>query len=264
MIAESAFASGAPQRVMSINLCADQLLLQVATPDQIVSLSWLSQKPQESILFERARAYPTNFGSAEELIQINPDLVVGGLYTGDYTKSLAQRRGIPIIELAPAKSLDDVYDNVVRLGLALGRDAAAERLVARMRARERAYLERRPLRATPALLLRAGGYTADSESLSHALMELAGLRNVAAEQGLDRWGSLPMESLLYSNIELVLISRYGESTASLATEILEHPALRSMQDRRTTARVPSQLLSCGLPQSLDAVDVMIAAARRGP
>lgn len=262
MISKLALATGAPQRVMSINLCADQLLLHVATPDQIVSLSWLSQKPQESIMFERARAYPANFGGAEELIQIDPDLVVGGIYTGDYTKSLARRRGVTVIELAPATSLDDVYDNIARLGLALGRESTAEALVGAMRARVRGFAERRPLRSLPALLLRAGGYTADSQSLSHALMELAGLRNVAAEQGLDRWGSLPMESLLYTDVELVFISRYAESTPALATQILAHPALRSMQDRRTTARVPSQLLSCGLPQSLDAVDVMIAAARQ--
>jgi len=36
-------AAATPQRVMSLNLCADQLLLALLPEQRIVSLSWLSQ-----------------------------------------------------------------------------------------------------------------------------------------------------------------------------------------------------------------------------
>ena len=39
-----------PARVVSINLCTDQLALLLAAPGQLLSVSWLSQDPQSSML----------------------------------------------------------------------------------------------------------------------------------------------------------------------------------------------------------------------
>ena len=60
-------------------------------------------------------------------------------------------------------------------------------------------------------------------------MTLAGVRNVAAEQGLDRWGSLSMETLLRSAPELIVLTGYRASQPSLANVVLEHPALRRVR-----------------------------------
>jgi len=65
--------------VASINLCTDQLVLTVADPDQIVSLSWLSAHPAESMLASQAASYPLNYGSAEELVAIGADVVSADL-----------------------------------------------------------------------------------------------------------------------------------------------------------------------------------------
>ena len=50
--------------VASINLCADQLVLTVAAPAQIATVSWLSADPEESLLAAEAARYPLNYGSA--------------------------------------------------------------------------------------------------------------------------------------------------------------------------------------------------------
>ena len=65
------------------------------------------------------------------------------------------------------------------------------------------------------------------------LLELAGLRNVAAEHGLDRWGSLSMEALLRSAPELIVLTGYRSTQPSLANAVLEHPALRQLGGRAT-------------------------------
>ena len=44
------------RRVASINLCADQLVLTLADPEQILTVSWLAADPEESLLAEAARA----------------------------------------------------------------------------------------------------------------------------------------------------------------------------------------------------------------
>jgi iron complex transport system substrate-binding protein len=74
--------------VASINLCTDQLLLSIAAPEQILSLSWLSADPEESMLAAAAGRYPLNYGTAEELLRIGAEVVIAGAETSPFTRQL--------------------------------------------------------------------------------------------------------------------------------------------------------------------------------
>ena len=67
--------------VASINLCADQLVLTLASPEQILTVSWLAADPEESMLAAQAKRYPLNYGTAEELLRFHPAVVISGAYT---------------------------------------------------------------------------------------------------------------------------------------------------------------------------------------
>ena len=54
------------QRIVSINLCADQLLLMLAERDRIASLSFLADDERSSLLADEVGAIHTNRGGAEE------------------------------------------------------------------------------------------------------------------------------------------------------------------------------------------------------
>ena len=57
-------AAAAPQRVMSLNLCADQLLLALLPEQRIASLSWLSQTEGDPYWLTTAQRLPANHGTA--------------------------------------------------------------------------------------------------------------------------------------------------------------------------------------------------------
>ena len=105
--------------VASINLCTDQLVLSVADPAQILSLSWLASDPEESMLAEAAARYPQNFGSAEEIIQAGADVVLAGTLTSPFTRELLRRLGATVVEIEPEMSLDDTYRNLLIVGEAI-------------------------------------------------------------------------------------------------------------------------------------------------
>ena len=73
VLATSTYAG--PKRIASLNLCTDELLLSLADPDQIISLTWLAREESLSAFFEPARAYHQNNGRASDVIPLNPDLV---------------------------------------------------------------------------------------------------------------------------------------------------------------------------------------------
>src|SRR5215212_6040081 len=56
-------AGAAPRRVASLNLCTDELLLALAAPAQIVSVTHLAQDPAETPVWREARRYRRNDGS---------------------------------------------------------------------------------------------------------------------------------------------------------------------------------------------------------
>ena len=246
--------------VASINLCADQLVLSVAAPEQVLTVSWLSADPQESLLAEQARRYPLNYGTAEELLRFHPDVVIAGAYTNAFARALLARLGYRVIELEPEESVADIARNLHAVATAIGREERGNALVADLRAREQQIAASRPAHSPATVVVRPGGFTVGEHSLADELMKLAGVRNVAAEQGLDRWGSLSMETLLDSRPELIVLTGYRASEPSLANAVLEHPALKFVRDTRRTATVPAPYWDCGLLESLDAAALLQRAA----
>jgi iron complex transport system substrate-binding protein len=247
--------------VASINLCADQLVLRIADPKQILTVSWLAADPQESMLDAAARQYPLNYGSAEEILRFAPDVVIAGTFTNAFTRELLRNLGYRVVDIAPENSIADIEHNLRRVGAALAREERAETLVREMRARVAKLRHARRAPSVTAVVVRPGGFTVGAATLADELLRLAGLRNVAAEGGLDRWGSLSMETLLRSAPALLVYTGYRADERSLANLVLEHPALTQLASTTATVTIAAKYWSCGLPDSLRSVELLQRAAR---
>jgi len=257
----AAAATAAPlPTVASINLCADQHLLALADPEQILTVSWLAADPEESMLASEARLHTLNYGTAEELLKFAPDVVLAGTYTSPFTRTMLRRLGYRVVELEPEDSIADIERNVRLVAEIVGQAARGEQLVATMRANVRAIEANRPALHLAAVIVRPGGFTVGADSLANELLTLAGFRNVAAEQGLDRWGSLSMEALLRSAPDVIVLTGYRSTQPSLANAALEHPALAGLGARRRTITVHTALWACGLPGSVEAAALLQRAA----
>ena len=79
LISVESLASEALPRVVSINLCADQLVMLLADPSQILALSRLSRDEAGSRLHKQAMQYPQVQPIAEDIVPLAPDVIVTGL-----------------------------------------------------------------------------------------------------------------------------------------------------------------------------------------
>lgn len=251
----AAAADGLPS-VASINLCTDQLVLSLADPEQILTLSWLSADSEESMLAESARAFPANYGSAEELLAFAPDVILGGTFTNAFTRRLLADLGYTVVEIAPAASLAQIERNIRQVAAAIGQRVRAERVIEAMRRRASSIADRRPRTRVPAIVIRPGGFTAGAGTLADELLGLAGFRNIAAETGLDRWGSLSMETLIRSRPELVVLTDYRLDESSLANAVFGHPAVASLRQRTRSATIAAKFWACGVPASLASAEIL--------
>ena len=74
-------APAAPLRIASLNLCADELVLRLAAPGTVKSVTWLARDPGLSNVAALAQTVPVNRGVAEDVVPLAPDLVIAGAYT---------------------------------------------------------------------------------------------------------------------------------------------------------------------------------------
>lgn len=215
----------APQRVVSMNLCTDQLAMLLAGPGQLVSVSHLARDPRSSAMAAEAEGWPVNHGQAEEILGFSPDLVLAGAWTNRTSVDLLRRVGVQVETFAPDDDIDGIRASMRRMGALLGREEAAEAMIAGFDA-DLARLDPPRLPRPRAALYAANGYTSGSASLSGQIVALAGFDNIADEAGIRSGGNLPLEVLLLSRPDLLILDQ-PYAGHSRAEEILTHPALEA-------------------------------------
>lgn len=248
-----------PRRVVSMNLCTDQLAMLIADPGQLVSVSYLAQRPDASTMAEAAAAYPANHGQAEEIFLLEPDLVLSGVFTSRATTALLKRLGYRVEEFEPAYSFAEVRANIRRMGSVLGRERRADALVAEFDARldeaRGGPDERRPRLA----LYYANSYTSGAGTLADEVVDAAGFDNIAREFGVSGTLKLPLEALVMASPDVVVGKRAEGRTPGRAYENYQHPALRLAARRALMASVADKYWICGGPFTAEAVRILGAA-----
>lgn len=227
----------APQRVVSMNLCTDQLAMLIAAPGQLQSVSWLAADPSVSLMPDQARAVGLNHGSAEEVFLQAPDLVLAGTWSTGPTTEMLRRLNLRVETMPPAQSIADVRAAITRMGALLDRPARAAQVLADFDAALAAVPMAAPRSATT---YGANGYTTGPDTLSGDIMRHAGLMLLPQASG----GPLALEQLVMAAPELIVTgSRYP--TPSRAEAVLDHPAFAAIPAARIS--VPDRDWICGLP-----------------
>jgi iron complex transport system substrate-binding protein len=217
-------AEAAPRRVASLNLCTDELVLMLAAPDQIASVTHLAQQEVETPLWRQAARYRSNDGSLLSVVTLRPDLVVTMGGGGRDRLRIAERLGIPTVDLPFAQSLTDVVESIRRLAAALGRPEAGTALLRRMTA----VMRSAPAADRDTIWLGGGGRTVSATGLEAQWMALAGMRQ-RAMQG-DR---VPLETLLVHPPAILLRSDYRQGQYSAGQRWLQHPLALHARAGRT-------------------------------
>ena len=231
--------AAAPVRVASLNLCTDELVLSLARPDQIVSVTNLSHDPRESVLWRQARRYRANDGSVMAVATLRPDLIVAMGGGGRDRDFIARAIGAQLVVLPYPQSLDDVETAMARVAEALGRADAGRRRIGEIRAARRSA----PARRHDAIFLAGGGRSLSADGLGAQWLGLAGLR-----QRSLKGGRIDAETLLTSPPSLLVRSDYRADQSSREQQWLTHSALRrvrapqvSTDGRRWTCMGPTLL-----------------------
>ena len=66
------------RRIVSLDLCTDQLLVELVARERIAAVTYLAAHASLSAIPEQARGLPITHGGAEDVLRLDPDLVLAG------------------------------------------------------------------------------------------------------------------------------------------------------------------------------------------
>lgn len=254
-------AAQPPKRVVSMNVCTDQLAMLVAAKGQLHSVSHLASDPNTSALAAEAGSFVANHGLAEEIFLMQPDLVLAGTYTTRTTVALLRRLGIRVEEFAPDNSISDIRAGMARMGEVLGQRERAAQLIDELD-QGVAELAQGPASSKTVATYYANSYTSGAGTLVDEIVKLSGLVNIADSLGLSGTSRLPLELLVLSQPDLVAGGGESYGAPALAQENLAHPAYRAVAGNGRSVAMPSRYTVCGAPFTLEAARLLRDAAAR--
>jgi iron complex transport system substrate-binding protein len=253
-------AAGIPKRIVSLNLCTDELVLRLADHSNIASVTWLSKDPISANVVDLAAGVPVNHGLAEEIIPLDPDLVVAGTFTARTAVAMLKQTGFPVTEFGVAHHVSDVRAAIRKMAGLVGERQRGEDLIASFDQRLASIGTTVPARRPTALVFNANGFTVGAGTLVDDILTRAGLDNLAAHMNLGNYTQVPLETVVRSRPDILIISARRDGPPSLATALLDHPVLSKLGPNTHIVVLPTNLWSCGGPEVAEAIARLHSAA----
>ena len=248
-------------RLVSMNVCTDQLVLTLADPEQILGLSRFSRDGWQSKAGDLSR-YPVLSGGAEDVLLIRPDIVVASAFDKRSTRELLKTKGLRLAELTVPRTLDEARQQIREAGDIVGHPDRAAAEIARLDAalaRARGAVSERHYRVLP---LSRRGWVAGSDSFVGSLLGETGLRSAAGDLGFAFGGFASLEAIVNLRPDFIVVAQAGDRARDDGQAFLLHPALERFYPPQKRIVIPERMTECGGVLLADALDALTAEVKR--
>jgi iron complex transport system substrate-binding protein len=252
--AAAADSNNKPQRIASLGLCTDQIVLMLVDASRIATVNYQAANPTASYMAKAVGNIPLNHGLAEEIMLFKPDLVISTNFASPDTVRALKTLGYRVELMPLPTTVDGIYTMLLQAGQWLGEIDKAQALIAQMKTRIHAAQVRNQNKPSPRTIIYSpNGFTIGADTLENDALQLAGYRNIAADLGMKHFQQISLETLVTTQPERIIIDNYAYNQNSLAYSYINHPVVRHMIPQKNRMYVPSQLRDCAGPQVADEI-----------
>ena len=260
----SARAAAPPQHIVSINLCADELLVTLADRGQIAALSVYATDPDLSYVPDAARVFPHDAANAETVVGYSPDLVLAGRFTKRATRDMLGRLGYRGELLDAARSIADAEKQIRQVAALVGHPERGEAMVADIEASRARAVAAAPSGKPTAANYQRRGYVTGGDTLTGELLSISGFTNDGYTLAGKTGGFVPLERLVANPPDYIVVARAEAGAEDQGSALLAHPALARLYPPERRIVLPNKLTACGGPSLPAAFDWLAAQARLKP
>lgn len=238
-----ALAGESKPTVVSLDSCADQLLLALGDDNQILALSPSATGPF-SFYLDRAKKFPSHHGTVEEILLLHPDIVLSTGAGDPGLVSMLDKLGVKVVKAGLPNDIEDAIASLKAVSRNLSQAEKGARL-AQSTEEALSALESQKSESVTAVYMSPSGITTGSGTFLDQVLSLAGLDNLVADEGIKGWSSFNVESFVALHPDVLVTSFFDSKVGNAESwRFSEHPAVRQAMDRVEIIDVPSRYVSC--------------------
>ncbi len=250
--ASAAYAE--PRRIVSLDYCADQFALALADRAQIAALSRGSLR-DDSYFRARAQGFRQTRGTLEEVLALQPDLVIrnwGGPWDAEQVYA---RFSVPVLQVGDTQTFAAARADLIDAALTLGHPERGSAIARDLDTRLARLSQNRS--NAPVMYLSGGGAVAGSGTMMDSIIAAAGGRNIRTEAS---WQVLPLERMVETPPAAIALGFFDTGRDRInAWSPSRHPALRRALANARTVSLPAAAISCEAWYAVDAAEAIAAA-----
>ena len=223
---------GPPQRIHTLSLGHDEIIAALIGPGRFSGIGSFTANATYSNIAAEVGDLKKVKRDAEEVLGLDPDLVIASKYSKADLVELIKESGVPVARTALESSTSGNIPNILLLGYMLGAEDRALALIAEINRRIALVSERVPPAgdsSRPAVLSIARFSdtisAAGGGSTEGGIIEAGGGVNAAARDGIDGHQGISVESIAAMNPDVILITQPEPGAGELRDELLAEPAL---------------------------------------
>ena len=247
-----------PQRVVSLNVCTDQILVDLVPKARIAAVTHLAADATISAAPEKFADLSASHGSAEDVLARDPDLIIASAYSTPATVDLLTRLGRRVVVVPFPENIAGVRAAIMQIAVAAEADDAGAKLIADFDARI-ARVRARPLpseQRPTALVYQVNNYVAGRGTLIDEALEIAGFRNGGAALRHVASGQTSLESILAAPPDVLVLATRPDTYKTVVGDNLRHPALSRLMQHLPSLVLPWPLWLCGTQHIATAIELL--------
>ncbi|OPX64399.1 MULTISPECIES: ABC transporter substrate-binding protein [unclassified Methanoregula] len=254
-----------PQRIVSLAPSNTEILAALGLLDRVVGVTDVCDYPPAVKTIPRIGGYSAI--STEKVSAAHPDLVLASDITPKETVRRLRALGLTVMVVSP-HNIDQVIEDIRRIGTVTGEESTADTLAANLSARLAVIAPANPATRRPTVahvVWNKPLYVSGNDTLQDDIIAHAGGTN--AFSNVDGWGTVSLEQFLMKNPDIVIVSGGGGMDNAIRDVILEdfmtspqYASLSAVKNHRVYA-VNADAISRAGPRIVDAAEQVAADIR---
>ncbi len=221
-----------PQKISSVSLGSDEILLSLVDRARIRSISQIAKDPGLSNISDSIGDIDLLGTNSEMMIAAQPDIVIGTDFTNpDFIRQI-EDAGITVYTFVTPGSIDNVKKVITDLAYILNAVEEGKALIDWMDGKLNEIKSKldtlKPDEVIEALSLDSFFYTYGTGTTFDSISKYAGVTNLAADNGMEFWVQLSKEQVVNLNPDMILLPSWsyeGFDAVKFAEEFKNDPSL---------------------------------------
>ena len=260
-----------PQAIISLTLATDEVLVDLIDTSRLKAMNKYSTDPGISNVADFAKTFPLKLsGEKEKIIELRPDLVfLADWKEKEFVQSLRDAK-VPVFVFKSPDNFDDLKTAVTQIATLVGEPARGEALLASVEKRLAAVAAK--LKAIPTtqkltvLSYSFYGSTYAKGTSFDALVDKAGLVNIATQAGMSGWPQVSKEKILELDPDMITMPSWSydgkTDPAKFLANFMSNPvfaSLKAVKNKRVFI-MPDKHMAATSQYMVDGVEDLAKAA----